>query len=298
MAVEIEKVVKDVQDNAKVLYEQLKRMIPGLPDEYDATKLAKAFDKRRKEIGLAFIEQSAICFVVKKMETRDQYERILKNLFSIGLKTGDRYAKTFQLATEKNITNERIEEIGYNKFLLLDGAPDEYIEEFKESGTIEGKKVSDTSVRKLKEIINDIETFKELQEAEKAKTEYDLEFEKEQNTTLLQENKQLKKHVKMLKDQLMSTQGRLLEFQHESILIKTKFTLQEANRQLTEKPLESEFVQKMANAILLDIEDEMHRLVHNVRGLVHPEPYDRNNPDLKRIKNDPRFDWTKLNETE
>ncbi len=293
---EIQKVSKEVEQGRLMLYEELKQIIPNLPDHYDPERLVRRFNRNSETIKRTFYEQGAILFVLKKMETQENFERLVKKRLGISRRMAYTYLKGYQKAIEHGITAERIAEVGPSKFALIAGAPDEFIKEFKEKGTIAGQQVDEMSWRKIKELINDLESFKEMHETQIEKTEFELNQEKAQKEQLFEENRKLQKQIKELKQRLDLQERGLFDFKAEDVLNRVYVALVEANRFLEQNPIENEVERALAEGKLKMVEEEMHRLLHRIRGLVFPEPYDENHPDVQRVLNDDRFDFSKLDE--
>lgn len=257
--------------------------------DYDPMAYAIQVGRELGKVKEVFFSVARKLYAIRTAEPYNDFLLFSQKYAGLSPSQANFYAQTYHEAREIALSADQVNELGPKKVhALYQLAPPEAIQEFQENGTINNVNISKQTISELKEILT----------ALNSKSQFDLEFEKEQNTAILQENKQLKKHVKMLKDQLLSTQGRLLEYPHESELLRVHRAMLEANRLLEAKPIENEVFRKMADGILKDIEDQFHYLLHNVRGLAHPEPYDDNNPDVQRIKKDPRFDWEKLNTTE
>lgn len=298
MSVNIEKIIKDTKKDRKVLYEQLKRTIPGLDDEYDINKLARRFNRNKRTMGIVLFEQCTICFVIKKMETEDEYARILQQSFGIGKRQGNNLARTFQLAIDHEITADQINTAGSSKFLLLAGAPQKYIDEFKKSTTIEGKEFAGIPRDRLKEIIEEAIEAREAAEAENEKVVYD-KIKAEINVDeLFEKNRKQEKKIKELQQRLDYEERGLSEFPQKAALNNALVSIELANYEFKKQPIENDFTKTLAEAVLGKIEDEIHRLLHHIRKLAHPEPYDQNNQDVKRVMDDPRFDWDKLDNDE
>lgn len=293
---EIQKVSKEIEQGRLMLYQELKQIIPNLPDNYSPDRLVRYFKRNSNTIKRTFYEQGAILFVLKKMESQEEFERIIKERLGISRRMAYTYLKGYQKAIEHGITAERIIDIGPTKFALIAGAPDEYIEEFKEKGTIAGQEIGEMSREQIKELIQDLENFKEMHEVEMEKTEFELNQEKAQKDQLFKENKELKRQLKELKQKIDLQERGLFDWEAEDVLNRVLVALIEANRFLSGKPIENEVEQALAEAKLKMVEEEMHRLLHHIRGLAFPEPFDPDNPEVQRVMNDDRFDWTKLDE--
>lgn len=257
--------------------------------DYDPKIYAIECGRKLQKAKEVFYEVARMLYAIRVAEPYQDFVELAKSYAGLSERQANFYAQTYHEAREIAISAEQMNELGPKKVhALYQLAPPEAVEELKETGSIKNISLSETTIKELKEILS----------AFNSKSAHDLQYEQGQNSELHIKMKNMERKNKELTQKLEQAEGKSRQFIQEPALDKAIIAMQEANHFLEHNILENDFVRTLADAKLRFMEDEMHRLLHHIRGLAFPDPFDENNPEVQRIKNDPRFDWNKLDDDE
>lgn len=271
-----------IQESKQDLFQQLYNTGITAELQYDVNVFTRRVNINLDKIKKSVFEIARDLFVIKKMESFKEFVRIGNKMCGLSDSQLKLYTRVFERAIQLNISREKVEQIGFSKFqLLTSGLPDEYINEYRESGTVEGEDVLAMTRDDIKSLISSINE----------KTEYDLSQEKDKNEQLFQENKSLRNRLKNLEQKLQEKETGLIDFAHLDSFMHIIRTVNNLKEALTHKAIETAKEQEAAEGYLRIIDDELSKTRKLVSNRVFSD-YDPNSVGMQKILNDNRFDFT------
>jgi hypothetical protein len=277
----------EIQESKQELFNQLHQTGIAADLQYDVNVFTRRINLNLDRTKKAVFEIARDLFVIKKMETFKEFVRIGNQMCGLSDSQLKLYTRVFERSIQLNITPEKVGKIGFSKFqLLTSGLPDEYINEYREEGTVEGKEVAGMTRNQIKEMIKSINE----------KTEYDLSQEKEKNDQLFEENKHLQNKIKNLQQKLQEKNTGVIDFAHLDSFMNIINTINNLKEALTNKAIETAKEQQVAEGYMRIIDDELNRARQLISNRVFAD-YDPNNVAVQNIINDKRFDFSQADDT-